>query len=121
MNLKLLSLLLPTTLCGALLADTTFETGAWRVKFTADSERLEIENLQTAAPRRLCARIKEHPIPPVAQERDPPLLLHNFGGDVVEGSFFRVVIGADIDDATRICGIGVRIVLIATLGECCGG
>ena len=54
-------------------------------------------------------------------ERDPPSSLHNFGGDVVEGSFFRVVIGADIDDAARICGIGVRVVLIATLRECRGG
>ena len=54
-------------------------------------------------------------------ERDPPLLLYNFGGDVVKGSFFRVVVGADVNDAARICGIGVRIVLIATLGESRGG
>ena len=48
-------------------------------------------------------------------ERDPPSSLHNFGGNIVEGSFFRVVVGANIDDAARICGVGIRLVFIAAL------
>lgn len=49
MNIKLPSLLLSIAFGGTLLADTAFESGAWRVKFIADGERLEIENRQSAA------------------------------------------------------------------------
>ena len=92
-----------------------FAGGALKASPALPVAKLEMQSLSVACP------------PPYTSSLFPlplyllPLFLHHLGGDVVEGSFFRVIVGADVDDAARICGIGIRVVLIAALSEGCGG